>query len=96
MKTLTFILTGLLILDNICALSQAGSLDTSFGTNGKVIKPPKGVPGTHEHSMVLQPDGKILFAGGIHAGVNTDFFLVRYKQNGSIDKSFWFGRKSCY
>jgi len=87
MKPFISALTGLLLLNSICAFPQAGSLDSSFGTNGKVIKP-KGLVGDFEHSMAVQPDGKILVAGSIYNGINSDFLLVRYKLNGALDKNF--------
>jgi len=55
-----------------------GSLDTSFGTGGKVAGNATGV-GVIQ-AMVLQADQKIIIAGG--AG------LVRYSSNGSIDTTF--------
>ena len=54
-----------------------GSLDTSFGTGGKVTTPIGS--GTDEgKSVVLQSDGKIIAAGYSHNGANTDFAVVRY------------------
>ncbi|MBE7495933.1 MAG: cadherin-like beta sandwich domain-containing protein [Verrucomicrobiaceae bacterium] len=50
-----------------------GSLDTSFGTGGKVITPVGGNDDGGE-SVVLQSDGKIVVVGW----GNNDFALVRY------------------
>jgi uncharacterized delta-60 repeat protein len=66
-----------------------GSLDTSFGSGGKVI-----TPMDHQYFVdrsVLQPDGKILVAG-------TDIeenkiVLLRYNSNGSLDATFGSGGK---
>jgi uncharacterized delta-60 repeat protein len=59
-----------------------GSLDTSFGSLGKVIFD----FGTSAEgaSVVLQSDGKIV-VGGI---IDTDFLLLRYNSNGTIDATF--------
>jgi uncharacterized delta-60 repeat protein len=39
-------------------------------------------------SVTLQPDGKILVAGYSSNGSNSDFALVRYNANGSVDTTF--------
>ena len=69
-----------------------GSLDTSFGTGGKVTTS-LGSHSATGNSVALQVDGKILVAGGANysgAG-NYDFGLVRYNSNGSLDTSFGTG-----
>ena len=40
------------------------------------------------YSICLQADGKILVAGSSSSGVNSDFALVRYNTDGSLDQSF--------
>lgn len=55
-----------------------GSLDTSFGTGGKVLEPGGGF------ALALQRDGKIL-VGGEDNGV---FALYRFKPDGSLDTVF--------
>jgi uncharacterized delta-60 repeat protein len=66
-----------------------GTLDTSFGVNGKVTTDFPGLAAVAS-SVVVQPDGKIVVAGGAFplftfAG---DFKIVRYNPNGSLDTSF--------
>lgn len=59
-----------------------GSLDTSFGSLGKIIV---DFGGREESaSLVLQSDGKIV-VGGI---IDEDFLLLRYNSNGTIDTTF--------
>lgn len=69
-----------------------GILDTTFGTNGIVTT-------TIEHSeepldIVIQPDGKIIVAGGANLGPTPTSsgvyigFVVRYNNDGSLDTSF--------
>jgi len=59
-----------------------GSLDASFGINGKVTTP---IVGTNFGvSVKLQLDGKIL-VGGVS---NDDFALLRYNSDGSLDTTF--------
>jgi len=65
-----------------------GTLDNSFGTNGKVTT---DFLGDYDYgtSMVLQPDGKILIAGGLIRGKgNFDFATLRYNIDGTLDNTF--------
>ncbi|MEO6390614.1 MAG: FG-GAP-like repeat-containing protein [Pyrinomonadaceae bacterium] len=64
-----------------------GTLDTTFGTNGKV----RAGGLMTVFGVLLQPDGKIIFAGGSDPTWNTspnDFALVRYNADGSLDQNF--------
>jgi len=65
-----------------------GSLDTSFGGDGKVTT----AVGTNQQeglqSVALQPDGRILVAGVGFNGTNDDFAVVRYNTDGSLDATF--------
>jgi uncharacterized delta-60 repeat protein len=64
-----------------------GSLDTSFGTGGKVTTDFGGVE--YGMALILQPDGKLVAAGHAYqAGSNWDFALARYNADGSPDSSF--------
>jgi uncharacterized delta-60 repeat protein len=66
-----------------------GSIDTNFGSNGIVITD----VGSFDlaKSIVIQTDGKIVIGGDSSVTVNTDFVLVRYNPDGSIDNSFGAG-----
>lgn len=66
-----------------------GSLDTGFGTGGKVTTDFGGVD--FGYSVALQTDGKIVVAG--KAGEPNTFALARYNNNGSLDMSFGVGGK---
>ena len=66
-----------------------GSLDTSFGVGG-LVRTSFGSSGCFASTLVLQPDGKII-AGGtnfIDLQTNSNFGLVRYNSDGSLDSSF--------
>jgi uncharacterized delta-60 repeat protein len=71
-----------------------GEIDTTFGSNGlAAAKTPVAddlSPYTTPNGMILQPDGKIIVAGTVGYGVraDTDFALVRYNQDGSLDAFF--------
>lgn len=66
-----------------------GSLDYSFGTDGKVIT---SIGEYHDKcsSIAMQSDGKIVAAGStsIEAFDKIDFAIVRYNADGTIDNSF--------
>ena len=82
--------------------NQDGSLDTSFSNDGIVTTNISGsADSDYAYSIAVQPDGKILVAGestytrsnpevfpGFIMGGNTDFALVRYNSDGSLDTSF--------
>lgn len=65
-----------------------GTLDTTFGSDGKVITSVLGADDDGQ-SVALQSDGKIIVAGYSYNGSNGwDFALVRYNTDGSVDSSF--------
>jgi len=67
-----------------------GSLDTTFGTGGKVITDIDGYYSETCKSVAIQSDGKILLGGyGQHNSSDVPYFiLVRYNTNGTLDTSF--------
>jgi uncharacterized delta-60 repeat protein len=64
-----------------------GSLDTSFG-NGGLVTTDFFELDDGCSSVVIQPDGKIVVAGGTRTGGSTDFAVARYNPDGSLDESF--------
>jgi uncharacterized delta-60 repeat protein len=62
-------------------------LDTTFDTDGKVTTQ-VGSSTDEAKSVVLQSDGKIVVAGSSNNGSNSDFAVVRYNSNGSLDTTF--------
>ena len=70
-----------------------GSLDTGFGSGGKVTTDFAG-GNDHASSVVIQSDGKIVAAGYAADGsTHNDFALARYDANGSLDTAFGTGGK---
>jgi uncharacterized delta-60 repeat protein len=63
-----------------------GSLDTSFGSGGKVVTP-VGTADDYVHGVTIQPDGKILVVGENYNGTNLDVAVVRYNIDGTLDES---------
>jgi uncharacterized delta-60 repeat protein len=68
-----------------------GSLDTSFGTAGKVITDFLGSYDT-AYAIAIQRNGKIVAAGAAQ-GEGIFFALARYNSDGSLDVSFGSGGK---
>jgi uncharacterized delta-60 repeat protein len=66
-----------------------GTLDLTFGVGGKVQTDFPGLAAVAS-SVVIQPDGKIVVAGGAFPLFTFlgDFKVVRYNPNGSLDGSF--------
>lgn len=84
-----------IILFLLSTANAAGVLDPTFGTNGRVVTDFFGRQ-SHAHSVVVQPDGKIVVAGyvlDLNYIQNTDLAIVRYNPDGSLDTSFGNGGK---
>jgi len=66
-----------------------GTLDTTFGRGGKVHTDFPGLAAVPS-SVVIQPDGRIIVAGGAFPLFTFlgNFEIVRYMPNGNLDKSF--------
>lgn len=71
----------------VARYNSNGSLDTSFAAGGKVTTAigsgDDGILG-----LALQSDGKIVAAGYTVSGSDTDFAVVRYNTNGTLDATF--------
>jgi uncharacterized delta-60 repeat protein len=69
-------------------LNSDGSLDSTFGNNGKVLTTALGSQ-SRTAGVVILPDSKILVAGTAISGTTgNDFALVRFNSNGTLDSSF--------
>lgn len=65
-----------------------GSLDSTFGVGGRVVTHLGGT-GDSAFALAVQSDGRVVLAGGARAGATaTDFALVRYNADGTLDGSF--------
>jgi len=67
----------------IARFNSDGTLDTSFGTSGKVIQP-IGSANDYGYSLAIQPDGKILLGGNCSG----DFCIARFNSDGTLDTTF--------
>lgn len=84
------------LLSTFSMFSQDGSLDTSFGTGGKVITSINSGE-DKARSVALQDDGKIVIAGYTYNAVfGYDFACVRYNVDGSLDTTFGTNGKVSY
>lgn len=64
-----------------------GALDTSFDGDG-IVTTELGSTNDTASSVAIQSDGKIIAAGSLSNGFESDFAVVRYNTNGSLDASF--------
>lgn len=75
-------------------MAVAGTLDTSFGTNGELIIDPGSIlsGGVTPQTTIVQTDGKTIAIGLRFAGINGYITqLSRYNPDGSLDASFGSG-----
>jgi uncharacterized delta-60 repeat protein len=61
-----------------------GSLDTTFGTGGKVINDFGQGLESYALELIIQPDGKLIIAGES----SYEFLAARYNSNGTLDSTF--------
>jgi len=69
-----------------------GSLDTSFGTDGKVTTD-FGSSYDHANGVAIDADRRIVVVGASFQSTSYDFALARYNSDGSLDTSFGTGGK---
>lgn len=95
---ITTVLDNNLISNNfgLARHNSDGSLDTSFGTGGKVSTD-FFVNYDKAYSMALQSDGKIVVVGStlrLTPSHQVDFAIARYNSNGTLDATFGSGGKA--
>jgi len=64
-----------------------GSIDSSFGINGRVLTSIDGFT-SQTLALAVQTDGKIIAAGYIYTGVENELAIIRYDQTGTLDPAF--------
>src|SRR5262245_47757614 len=75
-------------------LLDAGFLDPTFGTGGRVLTAFTGSLDNPALAVVRQPDGKLLALGYATNGVTADLALARYNADGSLDAGFGAGGRA--
>ncbi|RYE54573.1 MAG: hypothetical protein EOP48_12030, partial [Sphingobacteriales bacterium] len=71
----------------LARLNSNGTLDDTFGANGKVFTDFGSQFSEEVHDLILQTDGKIV-AVGQGGGFDSKLTMARYLSNGSLDNSF--------
>ncbi len=71
----------------IVRLNVDGSLDSSFGTAGKLTRN-FGTGNDHVRGLGLQSNGSIIAGGFAFNGSTNDFAVERYTPSGTVDSSF--------
>ncbi len=69
-----------------------GTLDNSFGINGKV-QTDFNSEDEYAYKIALQSDNKILIVAGIRNATGSDFGILRYSADGLLDNTFGFNGK---
>ncbi len=65
-----------------------GTLDASFGDDGRVTTRFFGESVETANGLAIQPDGKIVAVGFAYSSFDPSFALTRYNTDGSLDQSF--------
>lgn len=80
---------------NLVRYNSNGSLDTNFGTGGKVITDIEGYYSEKCKSLAIKSNGKILLGGyGQENGNDKSYFiLAQYNDDGTLDSTFGIGGK---
>jgi uncharacterized delta-60 repeat protein len=75
---------------SLVQLNTDGTLDTGFGSGGKVVTPVSSTNWDEATAVVRQADGKLLVGGWVYEGVSTNgnFVVLRYNADGTSDAGF--------
>lgn len=71
----------------IARLLDDGTLDLTYGTNGKSFCTFSG-GNAQVRDLTMQADGKVILAGIASNGTDSDMAMVRYKTDGNLDADF--------
>jgi uncharacterized delta-60 repeat protein len=94
--TFALMTLGLILTPKFMSAQTAGTLDPTFGTGGRVTTffGGDGLNGDDGYSVKVQTDGKLVLAGiTTNLDDTTDFGVVRYNNNGTLDSTFGTGGK---
>ena len=83
----TIIISTFLFLPLASTQASLGKLDISFGAGGKVTTDFFG-SGEQANGIAIQSDGRIVAAGAVSNGPQSDFAIARYNSNGTLDATF--------
>lgn len=75
---------------SLARYNENGSLDKTFNYDG-VVTTQIGSDDDYAQAIALQENGKIIVAGYTANGLDTDFAVVRYNSDGSLDLEFGLG-----
>jgi uncharacterized delta-60 repeat protein len=72
---------------SLLRFNKDGSLDTTFNEDGS-IQTSVSIGDDEALALALLSDGRIVAAGYSHNGVDRDFAMVCYREDGSLDQNF--------
>ena len=85
----TIYLISIYILVSVSVYSQDGTVDSTFGTNGRVMTTIlEELKRSAASDIIIQNDGKILASGEYDNFGKDAVVLVRYNTDGSLDQTF--------
>ncbi len=87
MKKFLFTLSIATTLSTMVIAQKAGTLNPNFGTKGIVDFSPSN-SFNELHSLIVQPDGKIISVGRSRKNGNYRMYISRHLANGKLDNSF--------
>ncbi|KFE66236.1 delta-60 repeat domain-containing protein [Hyalangium minutum] len=79
----------------LARMNADGTLDTSFGTSGKVVTQVNAGNEATATALAIQSDGKLVAGGWTYTGGSSagDFAVLRYDASGTLDTAFGTGGK---
>ena len=68
--------------------NPTGTLDTTFGSGGKVVFGLESLHDEELNDVAIQPDGKIVAVGDSNSSNNSGFLVLRFNPDGTRDTGF--------
>ena len=93
-STPVFATLALVLFVSVIGTAAPGGLDPTFSADGKLLDWLSRAD-DYARGVAVQPDGKIVVAGSTWSGQirGSDFAVVRYNTDGSLDATFGTGGK---
>jgi len=72
---------------SLARLKTNGSLDSTFGSGGKVISDLNGIYGSESMAAVLKPNDDVITVGSYYGGSSKDFAVAQFTGKCNVDNS---------
>ncbi len=87
MKKTILLIVFFFVLFSSQLYAQAGLLDNTYGNGGKATTA-VGTGNSEGWGMAIQDDWSVVVGGFEYNGIDSNFALIRYKPNGTLDSTF--------